>query len=65
MLEFKVENMTCGHCVAAVTGALRGLDPAAEVRADLGQGRVSVTSAVPAGQLAAAIEAAGYPARLA
>ncbi len=65
MPEFKVENMTCGHCVAAVTDALRGLDPAAEVRADLEQGRVSVASAIPAGQVAAALDAAGYPARLA
>lgn len=65
MPEFKVENMTCGHCVSAVTKAVKEADPAAQVRADLAAGRVEVASALPPERLAEAIRAAGYPAQAA
>jgi copper chaperone len=62
MLELKVNDMTCGHCVGAVTKAVKELDPKAMVRVDLDAKRVSVDSAVPAGEVIAALEEAGYPA---
>ncbi|MFM9915365.1 MAG: heavy-metal-associated domain-containing protein [Rhizobacter sp.] len=61
MIAFEVKDMTCGHCVNAITQALTAVDSAAEVRIDLAQHRVEVaaTSAEPA-ILAAAIRDAGY-----
>lgn len=35
MSEFKVPDMTCGHCEKAITGALKKAAPDAEVRIDL------------------------------
>lgn len=65
MPDFTVENMTCGHCVAAVTAVLRAADPDARVAADLATGRVVVVSGLPPATLAAALAVAGYPARAA
>ncbi|HWA36337.1 MAG TPA: iron-sulfur cluster assembly accessory protein [Burkholderiales bacterium] len=62
MIELKVNDMTCGHCVGAVTKAVKALDPQAQVSVDLGAKRVSVQSAKPAGEVIHAIEEAGYPA---
>lgn len=61
MPSFKVPDMTCGHCVRTLTDALKGVDPGAEVRIDLGRQLVSVEStAADARQLSDAIVAAGY-----
>lgn len=62
MIELKVSNMSCDHCVATVTRAVQALDPGAAVTVDLGAGRVRVggTSSEPA--LIKALGAAGYPA---
>jgi copper chaperone len=35
MQVFSVEGMTCGHCVRAVTDAVRNQDPAASVNVNL------------------------------
>ena len=42
--EFTVSGMNCGHCEAAVTRAIKQLDPAAQVQIDLPSGRVKVQS---------------------
>jgi len=42
MQVFNVQGMTCGHCVRAVTNAIKGEDPAAEVQVDLEKGEVKV-----------------------
>ena len=62
MTELHVQNMTCGHCVSAVTSAIKSIDPKAEVQVDLRSGRVRVegTSRLP--DLVNALEEAGYPA---
>ena len=62
MTELNVQNMTCGHCVGAVTRAVKTVDPDASVQVDLQSGRVSVDSDATAGELIQAIGAAGYPA---
>ena len=62
MTELNVQNMTCGHCVSAVTRAVKSVDPDATVQVDLQSGRVRVDGDAPAGQLIQAIGAAGYPA---
>jgi copper chaperone len=62
MTELNVQNMTCGHCVGAVTRAVKSVDPDASVQVDLQSGRVRVDSDATAGELIQAIGAAGYPA---
>ncbi|NYH19119.1 heavy-metal-associated domain-containing protein [Paraburkholderia bryophila] len=59
-IEFQVEGMSCQHCVAAVTNAIREHDEAAQVQVDLAAGRVVVESAQSADALKAAIDDAGY-----
>ena len=59
-IEFQVEGMSCQHCVAAVTNAIREHDGAAQVQVDLASGRVAVESAQSADTLKAAIDEAGY-----
>jgi copper chaperone len=61
MQRFELPDMTCGHCVRAVTSAVQALDPAARVLADLGAHVLQVDSAVPRAQLAQALQQAGYP----
>ena len=60
MIEFAVEDMTCGHCVAAITRAVAALDPAAVVQTDLSNHRVRLASTQPAQALRQAIEDAGF-----
>ncbi|MGF6936322.1 copper chaperone [Paraburkholderia sp. UCT70] len=59
-IELHVEGMSCQHCVAAVTSAIREHDAAAQVQVDLATGRVLVESAQPVDALKAAIDEAGY-----
>ena len=60
-MKFNVPDMTCGHCVATITKAVKAVDPAAEVKADLAGKTVTVESAVPAATVAKALDQAGYP----
>lgn len=60
---FEVDGMTCEHCVRAVTGAVRQVDPQAEVDVSLEAGRVDVKSDALVETLAGAIRAEGYRAR--
>ncbi|ODT66607.1 MAG: heavy metal transporter [Pelagibacterium sp. SCN 63-23] len=55
---FVVNDMTCGHCVGTVRGALEGALPDAQVEIDLASHRVSFTGDKARGE--AAIRAAGY-----
>ncbi|MGF6770949.1 copper chaperone [Paraburkholderia sp. GAS199] len=59
-IEFQVEGMSCQHCVAAVTNAIREHDATAHVQVDLAAGRVSVDSTEAVESLKAAIDEAGY-----
>lgn len=61
MISFQVNDMTCGHCVGAVTQALKDADASARVHIDLAAHRVDIEpSAAGAGALGAAIASAGY-----
>lgn len=63
MPSFAVQDMTCGHCVRAVTAAVHTVDPAATVKVDLAAGRVTVRdTAASAAMIASAIISEGYPA---
>lgn len=57
---FQVQGMSCGHCVNAVTQAVRSVDPQAEVKVDLASGKVDVQSGQDHGAIARAIEEEGY-----
>lgn len=57
---FQVQGMSCGHCVNAVTQAVRSVDPQAEVKVDLPTGKVDVQSAQDHAAIARAIEEEGY-----
>ena len=59
-IEFHVDGMSCQHCVAAVTNAIREADASAHVQVDLTSGRVTVESAQAVEILKAAIDDAGY-----
>lgn len=61
MYELHVENMSCGHCVGAVTKAVQALDPGAAVKVDLDGKSVQVESTLELAQISAAIVEAGYP----
>ena len=61
MIAFEVNDMTCGHCVRAITQAVKQADAAAAVSVDLATRRVEISaSVVGEAALQAAIEQAGY-----
>ena len=61
MIDFEVSDMSCGHCAATITRALKAVDPQAEVDVDLGRHRVRVQgSDVDVQALSDAIREAGY-----
>jgi copper chaperone len=61
MYELQVENMSCGHCVAAVTKAVKAVDGNAQVEVDLAGKGVKVQSGAALDAVKAAIADAGYP----
>lgn len=63
MQRYKIEDMTCGHCVSAVEKVIRSVDPAAAVNVDLGAREVSVETSANAAAIAQALKAAGYESR--
>ncbi len=61
MYELKVEGMSCGHCVKAVTNSVLEVDRAAQVKVDLAEKSVRVQSSAALEAIKAAISEAGYP----
>lgn len=59
---YKVEGMTCGHCVNAVTTEVSKIDGVNDVHVDLDSGNVTVTSNAPLSSDAvkAAVDEAGF-----
>jgi copper chaperone len=60
MITLQVEGMSCGHCVRAVTEAIRALDPGAEVAVDLASGTVRAETGAAPAAVTAAVEEEGY-----
>ncbi len=61
MIAFEVNDMTCGHCVRAITEAVQSADNGARVQVDLATHRVQIEPvAAQAPALALAIQEAGY-----
>ncbi len=61
MHRFTLPDMSCGHCVAAITEALQALDAQARIAIDRDARTAEVDSTLPRETLAAALAEAGYP----
>ena len=59
---YRVNGMTCGHCVGAVTRELGSLTAVTDVQVELATGDVTVRADRPLddAEVAAAIDEAGY-----
>jgi copper ion binding protein len=59
---YRVQGMTCEHCVRAVTTEVGALEPVTDVQVELASGDVTVTSDRPLtdAEIAAAVDEAGY-----
>ena len=67
-IKLRVTGMTCGHCQAKVARALKGTAGVYSAIVDLQMGEAEVDfedDAATTGQLIAAVEHAGYGAKLA
>jgi copper chaperone len=67
-IKLRVTGMTCGHCQAKVERALKGTAGVYSAIVDLRLGEAEIDfedDAATAGQLVAAVEKAGYGAKLA
>lgn len=60
MIEFTVNDMTCGHCASSITRAVKEVDAASRCEVDLGAKKVRIESEHAAGEFKAAIEEAGF-----
>ena len=63
MITFKVDGMSCAHCIAAVERAVHSVEPGAEVSIDLETGTVAVATEGEPGRFADALRREGYPVR--
>jgi len=59
---YKVDGMTCGHCVAAVSTEVAAVPGVETVTVDLATGALTITSTAPVDVdvLRAAVDEAGY-----
>ena len=61
MVTFEVNDMSCGHCVSAITKAVAFVDPGAKVQVDLVSHRVQIEpTASTVAVLGDAIKTAGF-----
>lgn len=60
MLRYQVDDMSCGHCVQAITAAVKGVDPAAQVAIDLQSKSLEVATTAAGSAVRDAIREAGY-----
>ncbi len=60
MLDLQIPNMTCGHCVRAVTEAVKSADPDAKVVIDLPTHKVQIETQAPPAAVLAKLAEAGY-----
>ncbi|MCK0543958.1 heavy-metal-associated domain-containing protein [Pseudomonas syringae pv. aptata] len=63
MQLFNVQGMTCGHCVRAVTEAIKNDDPSADVQVELASKQVKVQSNLSPERIVSLISEEGYQAQ--
>ncbi|HQX60600.1 MAG: heavy-metal-associated domain-containing protein [Rhodoferax sp.] len=61
MLEFTINDMSCGHCASVITKTVRSLDAQAKVDVDLAHKKVQIESTEDRATIAEALTEAGYP----
>jgi len=59
--DFKLPDMSCGHCVASITAAMADLDAQAALAFKRDTRELQVTTELPREAVAAALSEAGYP----
>ncbi len=66
-IDLEIHGMSCDACVRHVTKALKSINGVSEVTVDLpnGHARVNGMTGLQSAQLTAALDVAGYPARVA
>ena len=60
LMQFHIENMTCGGCVRSVTKAIQSVDPTADVRADTATYKVDVVTTAPRAKLRSVLADVGF-----
>lgn len=60
MVNFQVNDMTCGHCVKTISAAIKTAAPEAEIRVDLSTRSVNVEGALDIDTVERAIRESGY-----
>ncbi|MFJ5444862.1 heavy-metal-associated domain-containing protein [Methylobacillus methanolivorans] len=60
MPTFKVNDISCNHCVQAITQAALAIDPHASVAVDIANKTVQINSDIDASRFRDAISEAGY-----
>lgn len=60
MIQFEVNDMTCGHCTRAVTAAVKAVAPEVSVAIDLSEHAVRIDGAADPDAIEQAIREAGY-----
>ena len=61
MIEFTINDMSCGHCASMITKTVRALDDQAKVDVDLATKKVQIESSQDRATLVDALTEAGYP----
>jgi copper chaperone len=64
MIQLSVPDMTCSHCAATITKAVKGVDETALCEVDLAAKRVHVDSPLPPSDFVEALEDVGYASSL-
>jgi len=59
--DFKLPDMSCGHCVASITAAMSELDAQAALDFKRDTRELQVKTELPREAVAAALSEAGYP----
>ena len=62
-LKLDVSGMTCGGCARSVEKIIQKQDAASKVTVDLASGRVEAETGADPAAIAAALTAAGFPAK--
>ena len=60
MIQFNIPQMSCGHCVHAVTQAVHDVDPDAKVDVDLASKHVNIDTNADRTKIVDALVEAGY-----
>jgi copper chaperone len=60
MHQFKVPDMSCGHCVSTITETVKTVDPKAKIEISLADRLVKVESSLSQNKLVEQIREAGY-----